>query len=111
MEMNESRPLPHYSQMTSQEGLAVERAYARRREMVKEKAKEMVTNPTELMYLLDEKVAEQIAQIVSAYLGHNYEDVLGESNLLCRLIIQRANKSADDLTPDVDDEAIQEGDQ
>lgn len=99
--------LRHYSEYSPSEGQAVERAYANRREAVKEKAKEFATKPSELMYLLDERVAEQIAELVSAYLNKDSGDVLHEGNLLCRIIIQRANKAADDLTPDVDEEAIE----
>lgn len=102
-----TRPLPRDPhEMTAKELAAVDRAYDRRREAVKEKAKELATNPTELMYLLDEKVAEQIAQLVRAYLAYDYDDVLHEANMLCRMIIQRAEREADVEISDVDDEMI-----
>ena len=121
MEMNESRPLPHYSQMTSQEGLAIERAYARRREMVSQRAKEIAVKPTEISYLLDgDAIADQIGNLMTAFFAQSGDLGMGagpsdenklcllyEAKTLCRMIRLQALAAADIEIPDVDDEAIQ----
>ena len=110
MEMNESRPLPHYSQMTSQEGLAIERAYARRRAEVEEKVKSFRLDFPEFQeFMIDHGLDRDFLEALQEWVNDTADSPAPHPKLY-RVIMEKMQRRAEALTPDVDDEAIQEGD-
>lgn len=101
-----SRPIPHYSEMTSEQGLAVDRAYKTRAESVKAKTREIATKPAEVIFLIDDEVvSERIAALMQAYFTSG--DILDEAMTLCKLLERGAATVAELEVPEVDEEAIE----